>query len=377
MAALGHFWQRDYERALAAARVVADGDSKDRDFARYILAQIHHAQGKPADAIAWYHKVETLYPDAKEAIGYFEEKRISLEEVNLFKPAEPVQLKIKYRNIKDAAMQVYKVDLMKLYLREKNLSGMTKVQLSGIKPEAELQLHLGDGKDYVDKETIAKLPLKDEAAYLVICRGDDLFTSAVVLITPLKIEVQEDAVSGRLRANVIDSVKNSYVPEVHVKAIGSGHGLQERADRSAGHLHRGRPARYGDGDRPRGRVAVRLLSRADLDRRPRGRSPSPAWASRGTPSIAGRPGSAPRRPSPRPGPRPKPRRRPSTSGTCRSSTWTSSGRTRGCSRSSAARAPPAWKSSKPSSPERRSLRMRSPARPARPGNACSGTPCFP
>jgi uncharacterized protein YfaS (alpha-2-macroglobulin family)/tetratricopeptide (TPR) repeat protein len=222
MAALGHFWQRDYERALAAARVVADGDSKDRDFARYILAQIHHAQGKPADAIAWYHKVETLYPDAKEAIGYFEEKRISLEEVNLFKPAEPVQLKIKYRNIKDAAMQVYKVDLMKLYLREKNLSGMTKVQLSGIKPEAELQLHLGDGKDYVDKETIAKLPLKDEAAYLVICRGDDLFTSAVVLITPLKIEVQEDAVSGRLRANVIDSVKNSYVPEVHVKAIGSG-----------------------------------------------------------------------------------------------------------------------------------------------------------
>jgi len=221
LAALGHFWQRKYEQALGAARVVADGDSKDRDFARYILAQVYHAQGKPADAISWYHKVETLYPDAKEAIGYFEEKRISLEEVNLFKPNEPVQLKIKYRNIKDAAMQVYKVDLMKLYLREKNLSGMTKVQLSGIRPEAELQLHLGDGRDYVDKEAIAKLPLKDEAAYLVICRGDDLFTSAVVLITPLKIEVQEDAASGRLRANVIDSVEGQYVPEVHVKAIGS------------------------------------------------------------------------------------------------------------------------------------------------------------
>jgi hypothetical protein len=80
---------------------------------------------------------------------------------------------------------------------------------------------LGDGRDYVDKETTAKLPLKDEAAYLVICRGDDLFTSAVVLITPLKIEVQEDTVSGRLRANVLDSVQNQYVPEVHVKAIGS------------------------------------------------------------------------------------------------------------------------------------------------------------
>ncbi|MCY2987250.1 MAG: tetratricopeptide repeat protein, partial [Planctomycetota bacterium] len=221
LGALGYFWQRDYERALASARLVADGDSKDRDFARYILAQVYHAQGQPADAIPWYRQVETQYPDAKEAIGYFEEKRISLEEVNLFKPAEPVQLKIKYRNIKDVAMQVYKVDLMKLYLREKNLSGMTKVQLSGIQPEAELQLHLGDGRDYVDKETVAKLPLKAEAAYLVICRGDDLFTSAVVLITPLKIEVQEDAVSGRLRANVLDTVQNQYVPEVHVKAIGS------------------------------------------------------------------------------------------------------------------------------------------------------------
>ena len=221
LGALGYFWQRDYERALASARVVADGDSKDRDFARYILAQVYHAQGRPAEAIPWYRQVETQYPDAKEAIGYFEEKRISLEEVNLFKPAEPVQLKIKYRNIKDAAMQVYKVDLMKLYLREKNLSGMTKVQLSGIQPEAELQLHLGDGRDYVDKEAAAKIPLQAEAAYLVICRGDDLFTSAVVLITPLKIEVQEDAVSGRLRANVIDTVQNQYVPEVHVKAIGS------------------------------------------------------------------------------------------------------------------------------------------------------------
>lgn len=221
IAALGHFWQRDYARALAAARLVADGDSKDRDFARYILAQVYHAQGQPVEAIPWYRRVETLYPDAKEAIGYFEQKRIALEEVNLCKPGEPVQLKITYRNIRDAALQVYKVDLMKLYLREKNLSGMTKVQLSGIQPEAELQVHLGDGRDYVDKETVARLPLKDEAAYLVICRGDDLFTSAVVLITPLKIEVQEDAVSGRLRANVIDTVQGQYVPEVHVKAIGS------------------------------------------------------------------------------------------------------------------------------------------------------------
>ncbi|MEY4387338.1 MAG: putative lipoprotein YfhM, partial [Verrucomicrobiota bacterium] len=98
---------------------------------------------------------------------------------------------------------------------------ITSVQLAGIKPELEQTLALGDGKDYVEKERKVTLPLKDEAAYLVICRGDDLFASGMILITPLKIEVQEDVGSGRVRANVLDTAKGGYRPEVHVKAIGS------------------------------------------------------------------------------------------------------------------------------------------------------------
>jgi len=221
MEALGYFWQSDYVDALKAAEIVATGQTKDRDFATYIVGQIHHAQGQPAAAIEWYRKVETLYPDAKEAIGYFEQQKIGIDEVSIFKPSETPQLKIKYRNIKQATVLVYKVDLMKLYLREKNLANITAVNLSGITPVAEVALQLGDGKDYVEKEAVVGLPIKDEAAYLVICRGDDLFASGVVLITPLKIEVQEDVASGRVRANVLDSVKSQYVPEVHVKAIGS------------------------------------------------------------------------------------------------------------------------------------------------------------
>jgi uncharacterized protein YfaS (alpha-2-macroglobulin family)/TolA-binding protein len=221
MTALGLFWQSQYGEALAAARVVADGESKDRDFARYILGQIFHAEGKPAEAIAWYEKVKTLYPDADEAIRYFEDKRIGLDEVTVVKPGAPVSLTLKYRNIKEAFVQVYRVDLMKLYLQQKNLSAITSVQLAGIKPESEITVKLGDGKDYVEKERALSLELKDEAAYLVICRGDDLFTSGMVLITPLKIEMQEEAASGRVRANVLDTVKGGYRPGVHVKAIGS------------------------------------------------------------------------------------------------------------------------------------------------------------
>ncbi|MBI2192793.1 MAG: tetratricopeptide repeat protein [Planctomycetes bacterium] len=221
MVALGHFWQRHDEDALKAALTVANGDSRDRDFARYIVGQIYHAGGKPEEAIRWYDTVKHLYSDAQEAIQYFAEKRIGLDEVSVFRPGQPVGLKLKYRNLKDAFLQVYRVDLMKLYLREKNLTNVTKVSLAGIKPEAEQTVKLGEGRDYGDREKVADLPLKNEGAYLIICRGEDLFASGLVLITPLKIEVQEDPLSGRVRANVLDAVKGGYSANIHVKAIGS------------------------------------------------------------------------------------------------------------------------------------------------------------
>lgn len=221
MQALGYFRQRDYAPALKAAMFVADGKSKDRQLATYIVGQIFHAQGEPAKAIDWYTKVADQYTDAKEAIDYFKQQSISLDEVNVFRPGKPVKLTLKYRNIAQAAIQVYRVDLMKLYLREKNLTHVTAVNLAGIAPLVGQTLTLGDGRDYVDKQREFDLALKDEGAYLLIVRGDDLFTSALVLVTPLELKVQEEAASGRVRVNVMDAVKNQYVANVHVKAIGS------------------------------------------------------------------------------------------------------------------------------------------------------------
>lgn len=230
MEALGWFWQRAYSEALEAARIVADGDSRDRDFARYILGQIYHAEGQPGQAIGWYEKVSELYPDAGEAIEYFRRKAISLDEVSIFKPGEPVEIALDYRNIKDTSLQVYKVDLMKLYLREKNLSNITEVNLAGIAPQLVTSFELGDGLDYVDKERTAQLDLTEEGAYLVICRGDNLFASGLVLITPLEIEVQEDAASGRVRVNLTNAVDAVRPAEVHVKVIGSASGTFESGE---------------------------------------------------------------------------------------------------------------------------------------------------
>lgn len=220
MAALGWFWQGQFDKALAAAAPVANGESKDRDYARYVTAQVHHAQGQPAQAIEWYQKVKTVYEDAAEAIAWFEEKKVSLPEVTIFKPGEPVKLTLDYRNIKEGAVQLYKVDLMKLYLREKSLSNITRVNLAGIAPQAGEAFQLGEGKDYTPKKKELTLPVTEEGAYLAIVRGDNLFTSGLVLISPLKLEVKEND-AGSVRVNVTDAASGKALADAEVKALGS------------------------------------------------------------------------------------------------------------------------------------------------------------
>ncbi|MGM0486920.1 MAG: tetratricopeptide repeat protein [Planctomycetota bacterium] len=219
--ALAHFWKNNYEEALQAAKTVAEGQSKDRDYARYIVAQVYHAQKEPAEAIEWYEKVADQYADAEQSIDYFRQKNISLPEINIFRPDEDVEVELSHRNIDEAEYQVYRVDLMKLYLREKSLSDITDLQLAGIDPLAQKGIDLSGDQQFSKQTTDVPLGLKDEGAYLIICRGDHLFCSGLVLVTSLKIEVQQDITSGRVRVNVLDAVDESYVPEVHVKAIGS------------------------------------------------------------------------------------------------------------------------------------------------------------
>jgi tetratricopeptide (TPR) repeat protein len=221
MEALGLFSLRRYAEAIKAAGVVAEGRSDDRDLATYILAQIYHTQHKPEQAVSYYSRVADKYPDAREAISYFEKKAIYMDEVASFKPGQKAELALTCRNINHVYFQVYKVDLMKLYLKEKNLSRITTINLSGIAPIISKDISLGRKSRYEEYTENISLNLSEEGAYLVICRGDDLFTSGLVLITPLSIEVQEDPQSGRVRVNVKNLASNEYADNVHVKVIGS------------------------------------------------------------------------------------------------------------------------------------------------------------
>ncbi|GAK57091.1 alpha-2-macroglobulin-like [Candidatus Vecturithrix granuli] len=221
-----------YEESLKLCRTVATGkyldsqgklvDSDHKNLALYIMGQIYHSMRRPEQAIAEYEKVKDQFPDAREAIAYFTRKLMKLEEASTFRPGEEAQITLHHRNVKDVNLLVYRVDLMTLYLLQKNLNNITNINLAGITPYHQEHLILGDGKDYAEKTYKVALPLQKEGAYLVVAKESELDSSGMVLLSQLKLEVEEDPVSGRVRVNVLNAESGKYENKVHVKVIGSG-----------------------------------------------------------------------------------------------------------------------------------------------------------
>jgi hypothetical protein len=227
-----HFAQGQHQEALAMCRKVAeamrtdpatgrDVESTNKWRAIYIMGQVHHSLGEAAEAIEEYERVADRFDDARQAIVYFDRKEIRLPEVTAVQPGEPARIELAYRNVPSCDTKVYRIDLMKFSLLKRDLSGITKINLAGIRPYYEGVIELGDGKDYADKTRQLDLPLEEEGAYLVVCRGADLHASGLVLVTPLAVEVQEEVASGRVRATVKDLVKGRMESGVHVKVIGT------------------------------------------------------------------------------------------------------------------------------------------------------------
>ena len=230
--AFGHFALGEHEQALDMAKKVAESKRIDKQTGRevespnkweaiYIMGQVYHSLGKAAQAIAEYTRVEDRFADAKQAIAYFMRQEISLPEVTTIRPAQPAEVELKFRNVAAVDTKLYRIDLMKFGLLKRNLAGITQINLAGIRPFFETRLELGDGKDYRDRTHKLTLPVKEEGAYLLVCRGGDLYASGLVLVSPLAVEVQEDAPSGQVRVTVKNVLKDSYISEVQAKVIGS------------------------------------------------------------------------------------------------------------------------------------------------------------
>jgi hypothetical protein len=126
-------------------------------------------------------------------------------------------------------VKVYPVDLMQLYLTRRNLNGISGIDLAGITPLVEKAVALGTGADYDDQSRTIELPLSKDGAYLAMIRGENLYASGIILVSPLEIEVLEEppvagpgaVILGRVRITVRDARTKAFLPKVQVKVIGS------------------------------------------------------------------------------------------------------------------------------------------------------------
>ncbi len=209
----------EYPDARGVAR-----PSPNRDLALYILGQIFHARRDVARAAEYYARVEQQFRDARETLLDLREKRIGLPEVTTARPGEPVRLELEFRNVAKADVLVYAVDLMTLYLREKDLSRVTEVNLAGIAPELRRTVELGGGGDLLPRTHALDLALEDPGAYLVICRGDELHASGLVLVSELDLRVKEDPQAGSLRVQALARSDQRFLRDVDVRVVGSASG---------------------------------------------------------------------------------------------------------------------------------------------------------
>ncbi len=251
--ALGEFNLGHYDRAIEVAEKISKATYKDANGvdqpspnkwqATYILGQIYDARRQPAKAVEYYKLVADRFTDAAGAVKGLTRKDLKLPEVSIVRPGVKVAalpagglnriaaeapavldrpaVALDYRNITEADVKVYPVDLMRLYLTRRNLNGIAGIDLAGITPLVETTVKLGDGKDFDDKLKTIDLPLEKEGAYLVMIRGENLYASGIVLVSPLEIEVLEEPDSGRVRVIVRDAKTKDPVRKVNVKVIGT------------------------------------------------------------------------------------------------------------------------------------------------------------
>jgi tetratricopeptide (TPR) repeat protein len=267
--ALADFHLGQYDRAVEVAGTIARATYKDAAGAEqpspnkwqalYILGQIYDARRQPAKALEYYRQVADRFTDAAGAITSFTRKDLKVPEVSVVRsPSRPAVadrpeagnrdrgvrvaslrgaadaaervpgpdpapgIALDYCNIAQVDVKAYPVDLMQLYLTRRNLNGIAGIDLAGITPLVEKTVTLGDGADYGDKAKSIDLPLTKDGAYLVMLRGESLYASGIVLVSPIELEVLEEATSGRVRVTVRDAQTKDLLSKVQVKVIGSG-----------------------------------------------------------------------------------------------------------------------------------------------------------
>lgn len=214
--ALAAFHLQRFDDAIAAAEAVSRSSSPDSKYATFILGQMYQALGRHAQALEAYRKVKGDFDDAAFSIEYLERRSLSLPEAVTAGPGEPVEAEIAYCNVNDVEVLAYRVDLMRLFLKERNLERIAGVNLAGITPTFTFTRRLPPVEPGITGKTRISLPIKEVGAYLVLAHAGDVFASGLVLVSPLKMEVQQ--YEGLARVTLRDSKPAGPAAGVRVTA---------------------------------------------------------------------------------------------------------------------------------------------------------------
>ena len=227
------YLQKEYSKALVLLHRVSTKKypngrgglqkSKNRHLATYLIAQLYHAKNQLEKALTWYKKVKKRFPDASVQVKYFEKFQLRIPEITSIQPNKATSLKIKHQNLKKLKFLAYYVDLMKLYLLKKNLNAVTKINLAGIRPSYKGETALKLSRFTTGTHT-STLPLNKKGSYLVVLKSGPHEVSGIVLRTGLKLEVEQDASTGRVTAYLFNRKTRKPVPGAIVRIVGSRDG---------------------------------------------------------------------------------------------------------------------------------------------------------
>lgn len=235
LVAEGHFQAGAYDRALEVANALLAGtfpsdgnpdvlvESPFRAQAIHLAAKVAHLRGDLARAVDLYRKVSGLFPDAADAERFLTEKGLQLREVETSPVGGKPVLHLRRKNVEEAQLEVYAVDFMILYALRRNLADVNRIDLSGIEPVKRWSVARKGAEDFRWREEEVALPASEKGVYLVTARGDGLFTSSVVLVSDLQVDVQKSG--GRLRIYTTNRTTGAPWGDVYVK-VGDGSAIQ-------------------------------------------------------------------------------------------------------------------------------------------------------
>jgi alpha-2-macroglobulin len=194
-------------------------DSPNKLYALRLIAETMHSKGKIDEATEIYEQIKNNFADANRTLEILQEKTMKIDDLITVPIEENTAINVKHKNIKKITAKIYKVDFVILALTEKDLSDVTKVNLSGIKPMIEKEYELEYDELYLPSETNIDLPITEMGAYLVVIRSDFGERSAIVIKSDYRIDVVEKS-NGRVRVIVTDK-NNNFVSGMKMYFIGS------------------------------------------------------------------------------------------------------------------------------------------------------------